>query len=157
MLFWERGSIWFPSWFSYFNQVLRFCDSYINIFSLSIQLKIKFSLLKIREPANVKKRQSFTGLLHFFHCQCIQWYYLSGFCIGSRNYFTSNKKGRRTFLEIHFLVLPDCIALVCLFTLNHFFWKYPHRKRIKRLLYVLVLYFGYWPFWKSDEKYQPSC
>ena len=121
MLFWERGSIWFPSWFSYFHQVLRFCDSYINIFSLSIRLKIKFSLLKIREPANVKKRQSFTGLLPFFHWQCIQWYYLSGFCIGSRNYFTSNKKGRRTFLEIHFLVLPDCIALVCLFTLNHFF------------------------------------
>lgn len=123
LCYFGRGSIWFPSWFSYFHQVLRFCDSYRNIFSLSVQLKIKFSLLKIRGPANVKKTQSFIGLLHFFHSQCIQWYCLSGFCIGSRNYFTSNKKGRRTFLEIHFLVLPDCIALVWLFTLNHFFLK----------------------------------
>lgn len=80
---------------------------------------------------------------------------LASFCFGSRDYFATDKKDRRTILEISILVLPNSIALVYLAVcgrsvkhtyFNRFSQKKPTQKSEKRtkerLLYVSVSQFG---------------
>lgn len=78
--------------FHIFIKYERFCDSYINIFSLSVQLKIRVQLIENQRTSKCKEN---TNLLQVY----LPFFTLSafsgtayGFCIGSRNYFTSNKR-----------------------------------------------------------------
>lgn len=68
---------------------------------------------------------------------------LASFCVGCRDYFATDKKDKRTILEISILVLPNCIALYLggvggkgknTLTLDHFSQKNPHGKRAEERL-----------------------
>lgn len=112
---------------------------------MSNLLKIQFILLKIRELTNVKTRQFLPSILYSLslstHSLVLPKWLLQ------RDYCAADKNGRRIFLEMSILFLPDCIAMVYLFWVIHTYFtsKNPNRNN-RRCNYVVFLVWCTDPF-----------